>query len=526
MDEGLNRADPLADDALPARAEAEGASELEIPIELPEASSESTSSAFDVVEAPRPVPASNFAVSGDNDTAYAARAFIGNVFESAKKTEAPVVKRLPAHAATAGVVPCFRDRAEQIRQMLVSNSCLALLLLDASHLAQIEHDYGASIYDQARNILTNLILDMRGVETRRDDLVTVAEEHGDVFLIFLTKKREERPFGQGDLETMADRIHGYLTRRLSRMTSSYLKGRPKLSIGYGLVLHNPLIKEDRLILQLIDDARRMAHLQDQRLKVKSKELLQEIILKEDVKTLFQPIIDLNSRTTLGFEALTRGPQGTEYESPYMLFDVATESDLLFELDRLCRRNALTSASILKPTHKLFVNLLPTTIRDPEFQGERMLEFLEANHLSPSRIVLEITERLAIENYDLFLEAMKVFTDQGFSIAIDDMGAGYSGLEKIVHLNPRYLKFDLMMVRDIDTSFVKREMLKAIHSLARNVGADVIAEGIERVEELETLLELEIPYGQGFLFSRPSGQLFEIATAAQSAVAEMPGLIVD
>jgi len=456
-----------------------------------------------------------------------AGAFLRNAFEAAKlvEPERPTEpKLLPAVAAVS--VPCYRDRMDEIRAMLVTNKCLALLFIDASHLAQVEHDYGGSIYDQVRDILQNLILEMRGVETRRDDLVTVAENHGDVFLIFLTKKREDRPFGQGDLETMADRIHTYITRRLSRMTSSYLKGRPKIGIGYGLVLHNPLIREDRLVLQLIEDAKRMAQLQEQRLWMKSKELLQEIILKEDVRTFFQPIIDLNTRATLGFEGLTRGPQGTEYESPYMLFDVATESELLFELDRLCRRNALTSAATMKPAHKLFVNLLPTTIRDPEFQGERMLSFLQERNLSPSRIVLEITERLAIENYDLFLEAMKTFTDQGFAVAIDDMGAGYSGLEKIVHLNPRYLKFDLMMVRDIDTSFVKREMLKAIHSLASNMGADVIAEGIERVEELETLLELGIPYGQGFLFARPQTHLIEVPTMAQRAVAGVPGLILD
>ena len=201
----------------------------------------------------------------------------------------------------------------------------------------------------------------------------------------------------------------------------------------------------------------------------------------------------------------------------MLFDIATESDLVFELDRLCRRNAITSATELKPEYKLFVNLRPTTIQDPEFQGERMLSFLKENNLSPSRIVLEFTERLAIENYDLFLEAMKTFTDLGFEIAIDDTGAGYSGLEKIVHLNPKYLKFDLMMVRDIDTSFVKREMLKAIHSLAVNVGADVIAEGIERVEELETLLELGIPYGQGFLFARPTSKFIEVPAVEHRTV---------
>jgi EAL domain-containing protein (putative c-di-GMP-specific phosphodiesterase class I) len=142
-----------------------------------------------------------------------------------------------------------------------------------------------------------------------------------------------------------------------------------------------------------------------------------------------------------------------------------------------------------------------TIRDPEFHGAAMIELLDEMKLDPSRIVLEVTERLAIENYNLFLEAMNYFTDIGFAVAVDDMGAGYSGLEKIVHLRPAYLKFDLLMVRDIDTSFVKREMLKAILSLANNVGAHVVAEGIETPGEQETLLDLGITYGQGFLFAR-------------------------
>ena len=432
----------------------------------------------------------------------------------------------PAPAGKGALVPCYRECSDTIHQMLEGNRSLALLYVDVSNLAEVEHDYGASIYEQVRAILTKLILDMQGSETRKDDLVTVNETHGDTFLIFLSKKRQERPFGQGDLEAMADRIHDYLTSRLSRMTSSYLRRRLKVGIGYSLVLHNPLINADRLVLQLIEEAKKMAAFQEHRLWVKSKELLQEIILKEDVRTLFQPVIDLRTRETIGFESLIRGPQGTEYESPYMLFDIATDSDLVFELDRLCRRHALTSASELKPEHKLFVNLLPTTIRDPEFQGERVLEFLKKYNLSPSRIVLEITERLAIENYELFLEAMKTFTDLGFEVAIDDMGAGYSGLEKIVHLNPNYLKFDLMMVRDIDSSFVKREMLKAIHSLAENVGADVIAEGIERVEELDTLLELGIPYGQGFLFARPGPGFVEIPAVEHRTDKAVPGLIVD
>ena len=283
-----------------------------------------------------------------------------------------IVAALPSMANVGGAVEvlCYRECLEEIHSRLEENRSLALLYVDATNLEAVEHDYGAAIYDQVRAILTNLVLDMKGVETRRDDLVTVNESYGDTFLIFLSKGREERPFGQGDLETMADRVHEYLTRRLSRMTSSYLRRRLKLAIGYGLVLHNPLINPDRLVLQLIDDAKRMSEIQEYRLACKSKEVLQEIILKEDVRTLFQPVINLETRETLGFEGLTRGPQGTEYESPYMLFDIATEADLVFELDRLCRRNAITSAGRLDEGQKLFVNLLPTTIRDPEFQGER------------------------------------------------------------------------------------------------------------------------------------------------------------
>jgi EAL domain-containing protein (putative c-di-GMP-specific phosphodiesterase class I) len=432
---------------------------------------------------------------------------IASIFESAQPSAPGHLESHRREAPTPGLTPptvaTYREKFAEIKKMLVANRSMALLYIDASRLSQIEHDYGSQIYEEVLQLVTKLILDMRGMQTRQDDLVTVNEKHGDIFLIFLSKKREERPFGKGDLEHLADRIHSYLSKRIYRMTCSYLRSRPKLGIGYGLVLHNPLIKEERLILKVIDEARQMANFQGYRVDVKNKEMLQEIILKEDIQTVFQPIVNMRDRTVVGYEALTRGPKGTEFESPYMLFDIATESDLLFELDRLCRRKALMSAENLEPPYKLFVNTLPMTIRDPEFQGKQMVDFLAGMNLHPSRIVLEITERLAIENYNLFLEAMNYFTDVGFAVAVDDMGAGYSGLEKIVHLKPNYLKFDLLMVRDIDTSFVKREMLKAILSLAEKVKAHVIAEGVETEEELQTLLDLGIVYGQGFLFARPA-----------------------
>jgi len=355
-------------------------------------------------------------------------------------------------------VATYREKFDEIKKMLVDNKSLALLYIDASRLSQIEHDYGSQIYEEVLQLVTKLILDMRGMQTRQDDLVTVNERHGDVFLIFLSKKREEKPFGKGDLEHLADRIHAYLSKRIYRTTCSYLRSRPKLGIGYGLVLHNPLIKEERLILKVIDEARKMAKFQGYRVEVKNKEILQEIILKEDVQTVFQPIVNMKDRSIVGYEALTRGPKGTEFESPYMLFDIASESDLLFELDRLCRRKALIGASNLEAPYKLFVNTLPMTIRDPEFQGQLMIDFLKGMNLHPSRIVLEITERLAIENYSLFLEAMNYFTDVGFAVAVDDMGAGYSGLAQLPEIRSadgsRH-RYQLRQAGDVESDPVSR-----------------------------------------------------------------------
>jgi EAL domain-containing protein (putative c-di-GMP-specific phosphodiesterase class I) len=205
--------------------------------------------------------------------------------------------------------------------------------------------------------------------------------------------------------------------------------------------------------------------------------------------------------------------------PLRLFEMASESDLVFELDRKCRRRALLSARHLPSSAKLFINVFPSAMYDPEFQGEGLLRMLEELGLSPQRIVLEITEKYAIENYTLFAEAMEDFTKLGFSIAVDDVGAGYSGLEKIAHLNPHYLKFDRQLIRDLDSSYIRREMTRALKAFADKIGSTIIVEGIEREGELKCLLDLGIDYGQGFLLGRPT------ATFAPAVFRPGPGIAV-
>jgi EAL domain-containing protein (putative c-di-GMP-specific phosphodiesterase class I) len=235
--------------------------------------------------------------------------------------------------------------------------------------------------------------------------------------------------------------------------------------------------------------------------------LLEVLANGQLSSVFQPIVHLESARVVGYEALVRGPAGTPLQSPARLFDLAGRSELAFELDRACRRQAFRAARDLPEGSKLFVNVLPSSMYDPEFQGEGLIRLLSDLGLSPERIVLEITEEYAIKNYALFAEALENFTRLGFGIAVDDIGAGYSGLEKIAHLNPRYLKFDMELIKDIDASFVRREISRALKGFAQKMDATIIAEGIETEEERRTMVDLGIDCGQGYLLGRP-GKGFE------------------
>ncbi|MET0555937.1 MAG: EAL domain-containing protein, partial [Vicinamibacteria bacterium] len=233
-----------------------------------------------------------------------------------------------------------------------------------------------------------------------------------------------------------------------------------------------------------------------------RERLLDIILRERIVTAFQPIMDLKTKVVLGYEALSRGARGSGLEPADALFGAAEDQQLMVELDRLCRQRALLSSSRIPSNAKIFVNTLPGTIRDPQFRGKALIDFLDRAQVSPDRIVIEITEKLVIDNYTLFREAMAYYTDLGMSFAVDDVGAGYSGLESIARLKPTFLKIDFALVHDVHASLVNREMVKAIVAMGRGIGATVIAEGIQAEEEAKALLGMGVSWGQGYLLARP------------------------
>jgi EAL domain-containing protein (putative c-di-GMP-specific phosphodiesterase class I)/GGDEF domain-containing protein len=389
---------------------------------------------------------------------------------------------------------------------LSNDGSLGLVVVTILGLDPIEQEHGQAAFDRIIKEASGVLASLRGSIIRQDDLIAMSETGGSSFMVFLGEPRnagKDEFLQKEDVARVAERIYENVFPRLCATFFAFTKKQPKLAVGYSLVVHNPLISVRRLINRLIDEARDMARLNRPLSTIRHKEWLQKIILTEGIRTVFQPICHVHSRSIMGYEALTRGPAGTLFESPLSLFTTAAEVGLSFELDRLCRLKAIASSKLLPDGSKIFINTLPNTIQDPELLGERLTALLRGTGKTPENFVLEINERVAIENFETFRTTIQPYLDLGMSIAIDDAGTGYSSLEAIVELKPRYLKSDLSIVRGIHLSPIKQEMLKMLCVLADKTNSIVIVEGVEQPEEAEVLAQMNIPFAQGYYYARPA-----------------------
>ncbi|MBX9754917.1 MAG: EAL and GGDEF domain-containing protein [Pseudomonadaceae bacterium] len=233
--------------------------------------------------------------------------------------------------------------------------------------------------------------------------------------------------------------------------------------------------------------------------------LTQILAQRNLHTLFQPIISLSERRILGYEALTRGPSNSPLHSPVPLFAVARQNARLSELEVASRQSACRRFSELQLPGMLFLNISPETLLEPEHQPGRTLQLLQTYGIAPSQVVIELTEQAPIEDFSLLHTALHHYRSMGFSIALDDLGAGYSSLRLWSELRPDYVKIDRHFIDGIHLDPVKREFVGSILKMASASRAQVIAEGIELPEELAVLADMGVDLLQGYLFSRPLDQ---------------------
>lgn len=234
----------------------------------------------------------------------------------------------------------------------------------------------------------------------------------------------------------------------------------------------------------------------------ARELL-KLIESKQLFPLFQPIIDTAEEYIIGYEALIRGPQGHPLEFPDALFSAAQQHDLLSELELACREAAIREFLLLDTDARLFLNVNPNVLQDSDHPHGTTLRISQQLGIDPRRIVIELSERYPIQQPELLKEAVLHYQQLGFLVAIDDLGAGYSGLKLWSEIKPDFVKIDRYFISDLNNQPTKREFVQSITSLARKVNAKVIAEGIETIEEFHQLHHLNLFLCQGFLFARPT-----------------------
>jgi EAL domain-containing protein (putative c-di-GMP-specific phosphodiesterase class I) len=230
-----------------------------------------------------------------------------------------------------------------------------------------------------------------------------------------------------------------------------------------------------------------AYLEDGRRSVRS-------ITPSDLDVVFQPIVDLASGERFAFEALVRA-KWEEYRSPPELFVQAEREGSCGRLGRMIREVTFERGSGLP----LFVNIHPA-----ELESRWLVRPDDPLCFHDEQLFIEITESATFEHYDLCQSVLKeVCSRTGAHLAIDDLGAGYSNLKRIVDLEPKVVKLDLELVRDVHLSKRRQSLVRHLVELCRELEARVVVEGIESAEELRAVRRTGADFGQGYLLARPS-----------------------
>ncbi|PVY76820.1 diguanylate cyclase/phosphodiesterase [Tamilnaduibacter salinus] len=231
--------------------------------------------------------------------------------------------------------------------------------------------------------------------------------------------------------------------------------------------------------------------------------LARILETGTVRTLFQPIVDTRQQQVFGYEALSRGPSDSLLHAAPLLFETAERCERTVELERACLRMAAATWASHGIPHKLFVNVSPALLMPPVFQKVRLRHLLEQHGLNPSDIVVELSERYPAIDLSTLRGSLSWLQEQGFAVAIDDLGSGYSGLKLWAELKPDFVKIDRHFIRGIDADLVKKEFVRSVVDLSRRLGCQLIAEGVETEAEQRVMTALGITYIQGFLYGRPA-----------------------
>lgn len=398
------------------------------------------------------------------------------------------------HDSLTGL-PTLPVMIERSRALFKDRGELVVLYLNFVRYSKIEEIYGWEILDAVLETTAAAVrefLDDTAMSTSR---LMVSFTNDDDFIFFHVPATGVAAASENDITDMVARLQRHVGGRIEAQHGEDIAALFDIYVGRSHVYYNPKIRLERLIYRGIREAANASRSIEERERGRRVADLRSSLRDRGVYVDYHPIVVTETREIFGYEALARGVMRS-LRSPEVMFDVAAEADLIWELSRLCRSRAIEGIETrLRPNELLFLNVDPHDFSDPAFTEN------EVKH--PERVVIEITERTAIKDYPKFRERLKLFRERGFRFAVDDAGSGYAGLGSIANLEPDFIKLDISLINGIETNFIKQNLVETMVKFSNDHGAMVIAEGVERSEEFEMVKSLGVHLVQGFFLHRPS-----------------------
>ena len=399
------------------------------------------------------------------------------------------------HDAMTGL-PTLPVMIERSRALFKERGELVVLYLNFVRYSKIEEIYGWEKLDAVLETTSAAVREfLDDASTPGNSRLMVSFTNDDDFIFFHVPAAGVAAATDSEITDMVARLQHHVAGRIEAQHGDDIAALFDIYVGRSHVYYNPKIRLERLIYRGIREAAKAARSIEERDRARRVSDLRASLRERGVYVDYHPIVVTETQEIYGYEALARGVMRS-LRSPEVMFDVAAEADLVWELSRLCRARAIEGMDTrLQPGELLFLNVDPHDFNDPAF-NEHEVKY-------PERVVIEITERTAIKDYPKFRERLRAFREAGFRFAVDDAGSGYAGLGSIANLEPDFIKLDISLINGIDTNFIKQNLVETMVKFANDHGAMVIAEGVERAEEFKTVKELGVHLVQGFFLHRPS-----------------------
>jgi len=350
---------------------------------------------------------------------------------------------------------------------------------------------------EARKRLVAQIFDLVVIATDLPDgdgaeLVSFINDCGfDCATVLLTDGEEANGSAGGRVSGVTDYVFtplpqiAELRRRLSRAVEMHALGRKNRALTQELRARDEQIAE-------MAGTGRAAALRSYR---RDQDAVERSIASSSFDFVYQPIVSARSGRVYGYEALCR-PRDPAFPNPMALIESAERCGCTAALGRALRQRGVQALGQLPQGSLLFLNLHPEELRDPEFIA---IESFVAQWAG--QVVFEITEVAKIADFDHVGQVIARLRGSGFRVALDDVGAGYSGLEALARLEPDFVKLDMRLVHALSTDRRTRRLVKHILEFARDEGMQVVAEGIETERQREAVVDLGCPLLQGYLFGK-------------------------